>query len=184
MSPRRRRAATGFGFAAGAVALACLAVGGCVPPAPQPAPPPAPAPAPAPPPPIITQVPTPTFDNWMDVPATSGDWRYRQAGTTTRASFGEATGAPVFELVCEGGRVLLLRSGAGGEALIVRTETIDRTLAATRREGATMAQLHPRDSLLDAMAFSKGRFAIETQGQPGLYLPAWPEVTRVIEDCR
>ena len=44
-------------------------------------------------------------------------------------------------------------------------------------QGANMA-------LLDAMAFSRGRFAIDVNGLPSLYLPAWPEVGRVIEDCR
>jgi len=33
------------------------------------------------------------------------------------------------------------------------------------------------------MALSKGRFAVETQGLETLYVPAWPEMTRVIEDC-
>ena len=41
-----------------------------------------------------------------------------------------------------------------------------------------------RDPLLDAMAFSKGRFALEVAGLPTLYVPSYPEVTRVIEDCR
>ena len=38
--------------------------------------------------------------------------------------------------------------------------------------------------LLDAMAITRGRFAVEVEGEPGLYVPAWAEVTRVIEDCR
>jgi hypothetical protein len=51
-------------------------------------------------------------------------------------------------------------------------------------DGSLIAELPSRDPLLDAMAFSKGRFAIETPGLPTLYIPSWPEVTRVIEDCR
>jgi hypothetical protein len=46
------------------------------------------------------------------------------------------------------------------------------------------ATLTARDALLDAMAFSRGRFAIETQSLPTLYVPSWPEVSKVIEDCR
>jgi hypothetical protein len=126
----------------------------------------------------------------MDAPQTPGDWRYRSAGTTTRASFADGGGTPLFEMVCErGGQVLLLRQGTssggtGGGAMRVLTEITERSLAATPREGAIAAQLGARDSLLDAMAFSKGRFGIEVAGLPTLYLPAWPEVTRVIEDCR
>ena len=50
--------------------------------------------------------------------------------------------------------------------------------------GALAVTLDARDPLLDAMAFSRGRFAIEVAGQPALYLPSWSEVGRVIEDCR
>lgn len=44
--------------------------------------------------------------------------------------------------------------------------------------------LRPNDPILDALAFSRGRFAIEVTGQPTLYLPSWPELSRVVEDCR
>jgi hypothetical protein len=66
----------------------------------------------------------------------------------------------------------------------ILAETTARSIPATQRQGATAAQLAARDPLLDAMAFSKGRFAVDVPGLPPLYLPAWPEVTRVIEDCR
>jgi hypothetical protein len=44
--------------------------------------------------------------------------------------------------------------------------------------------LSPRDALLDAMAFSRGRFIVEQPGQPSLVVPAWAEFGRVVEDCR
>ena len=40
------------------------------------------------------------------------------------------------------------------------------------------------DPLLDAMAVTRGRFAVETTGLSTLYLPPWAEVTRAIESCR
>ena len=46
------------------------------------------------------------------------------------------------------------------------------------------ADLEPSDTLLDAMAITKGRFSVEVEGTDTLYLPAWVEVSRVIEDCR
>ncbi len=49
---------------------------------------------------------------------------------------------------------------------------------------AIAARVAANDPLLDAMAFSKGRFAVEVAGLPTLYVPSYPEVTRVIEDCR
>ena len=69
----------------------------------------------------------------------------------------------------------------------ISAETTARDLVAT-----PIASAHPlvgvvldaRDPLLDAMAITRGRFALESEGEPGLYVPAWAEVTRVIEDCR
>jgi len=66
----------------------------------------------------------------------------------------------------------------------VLTETTSRVLDAAPDGGSVAAVLPARDPLLDAMAFSKGRFAVEVAGLPTLYLPSWIEVSRVIEDCR
>jgi hypothetical protein len=69
----------------------------------------------------------------------------------------------------------------------VLTEFQDRALDAmpARSDPPTIAARIPtHDPLLDAMAFSKGRFAVEIGGLPTLYAPSWAEVTRVIEDCR
>jgi hypothetical protein len=68
-------------------------------------------------------------------------------------------------------------------AMIVRTQTLSRTLASSQ-PGQLAAALPARDPLLDAMAFSKGRFAVEAAGLPTLYIPSWTEVSRVVEDCR
>jgi hypothetical protein len=46
------------------------------------------------------------------------------------------------------------------------------------------ADLSSYDSLLDSMASSRGRFVVSVAGQPALVVPPWPEVARVIEDCR
>ena len=70
--------------------------------------------------------------------------------------------------------------------MTVRTETADRALSATRNAAGTAAsaQVAPREPLLDAIALTRGRFAVELAGTPNLYLPNWAEVSRVIEDCR
>jgi hypothetical protein len=57
-------------------------------------------------------------------------------------------------------------------------------LEAQPAAGGVRAELAASDPLLDAMAFTKGRFAVETAGQETLYVPAYPEISRVIEDCR
>ena len=86
-------------------------------------------------------------------------------------------------------RVGIARSGraSGQVEMLIRTETQDRTLTATPVNAAApllTVELSANDRLLDAIAFSKGRFAVETPGTNGLYAPAYPEITRVMEDCR
>ena len=175
-----------------AAALAPLALAACVPPAPEPTPAP-PAAAPSPPTMTISRPgPTqPRYSNWQDAPQTPGDWTYAGNGQTSSATFGAAGREPRFRISCDRAskRITLSRLGiiaAQGDAMTIRTESADRalpTLTPDRRVAETLAHLPASDPLLDAMAFSKGRFAVEF-GELPLYLPSWPEVTRVIEDCR
>jgi hypothetical protein len=122
----------------------------------------------------------------MDAPATPGDWRYA-AGTAAFAGF---DGAVLLTMRCVGEAVTLERSGVGSgiaPSLIIRSEFMSRALSPTPTPGvpgSTAASVPAHDPLLDAIAFSKGRFAIESAGLPTLYVPPFPEVTRVIEDCR
>lgn len=171
------------------IAATCIALASCVtaPPEPEPAPP-APAPAPTPTPPPVQQ---PTYENWMDAPRTPGDWYFRTTASGSQAVYGPADSEAIFALTCNRAErtITLTRAGHGTapSAMRIRTETVERTLAA---QGASTglstiaATLPATDPLLAAMAFSKGRFAVETQGLATLYIPSWPEVTRVIEDCR
>jgi hypothetical protein len=168
-------------------AITCLALSACVP-APEPTPVPAPAPAPAPAP---TQPPAPPFTgNWMDAPLTPGDWTYRDGpGDTTIALFGASPDKPVFSIGCyQAGRVVTLAryEPVAPAPFRVLTETREGSLVtrSTQPGPVTIAEIPAMDGLLDAMAFSKGRFAVSTEGRPTLYIPSYPEVTRVIEDCR
>ena len=45
-------------------------------------------------------------------------------------------------------------------------------------------EIMPRDPILDAMIYSRGRIALEVTGQMPLAIPSWPEIGRVVEDCR
>jgi hypothetical protein len=170
-----------------AAAVASLAAASCS--APQPAPTPAP-PVARPAPPRPAPLPAPVVKDWVDAPQSPGTWTYRRSGDRSTLSFGAAGGPSQFDLVCLDARSMgLVRHGAtGAQPMTIRTETATRTLAtvfeAAGADPTANATLAPRDSLLDAMAFSKGRFAVEVPGTPALYLPSWAEVTRVIEDCR
>ncbi len=169
------------------VLAAGLAVAGCSETphvVPQPAPPrPVPAPTPVP-------SPTPTLGaDWRDWPLTPGNWVYRQDGRGSIALYGRAGAEAELTLRCDSarGRVIVSRRGAGPATLTVRTSSNLRQLAVQPVAGATpwlAAELAPRDSLLDAMGFSRGRFVVEATGLPTLVVPAYAEVLRIAEDCR
>lgn len=168
-----------------------LGIAACSAPAPEATPaPPAARPTPIPTP-VATTAPVPASGTWMDAPQTAGDWFYRTGGGTTRALFGAGGSDARFAITCQPGqrRVTLARAGtaSGPVPMTIRTETVSRAVTATPDTGAVpslIATLGSSDPLLDAIAFSKGRFAVEVPGQAPLFLPAWPEITRVIEDCR
>lgn len=129
--------------------------------------------------------------NWLDAPQTPGDWRYLKLGAGSSASFHSRDGTALFTMQCQpaGARIVLSRAGsAEGQVMMrIRTETRDQILTAAAKPSVApevSASLPSRDPLLDAMAITKGRFAMEVEGMEPLYLPAWAEVTRVIEDCR
>ena len=167
---------------------ALVALSACVP-APKPAPPPPPAPAPAPTP---TPRPVPTYSNWMDAPQTPGDWFYIPETGASIAAFGPAQRQPLFAMRCDMARHTLsvgrTSPSTVAQPMPIRTETATRTFSANPAQGSVehlvATSVAANDSFLDAIAFSNGRFAVEVAGQPTLYLPSWPEITRVIEDCR
>ena len=167
-------------FAAAAVALM---IASCAPrrPAPAPAPPPQPAPpppAPAPPPPGPLA--------WEDAPLSPGDWTYRNEGGVSVAAFG-AAGAASLIVRCESNRsISLTRAGVSSAAssLTVRTSFGARRVAAATAPSGVTATTSATNPVLDELAFSRGRFAIEVDGAPLLIVPAWPEPARVVEDCR
>lgn len=124
----------------------------------------------------------------MDARQTPGDWRYIAGSGQTSAVFG-TRGETIFSLTCDrtARSVTLARAGAATSSIgmRIRTETAERVIdAAPRGNGTVAATLPARDPLLDAMAFSKGRVAVEATGLAPLYLPSWIEVSRILEDCR
>ncbi len=156
-----------------------------------------PAPAPAPKPTSTVQAPPreivqsrPASD-WRDRPATSGIWRWSRSGALSVSRFEDANFVR-FSMTCDpAARTVTLRAyltGGPQAAMIVTTPGGRKVLTAVRDETQLplnyAASLSATDPWLDQMAFARGRFMIEGPELPALYLPSWPEVSRVIEDCR
>lgn len=149
-------------------------------------PPPAQAPAPAPPP-ATRPITKPAPSDWRDAPATPGDWTWGMESGRSVARF--AGGALVLSCDPTAATVTLLRPGAaqGAVPVTIMASDVARQLSGTPIAGpppAIAVTIPARDNILDAMAFSRGRFAVETAGLSTLFVPSWPEVSRVIEDCR
>lgn len=156
--------------------------------APRPAPavpaaPVAPAPSrPVPPPPAPVE--------WQYRAVAPGDWRYQVEANGSSAAFGISPAAPLLVLRCDRGArlVSLTRVGpAAGSALVVRT-----SYGATSWPATALAMPSPRvtatraasDSVLDQIAYSRGKIGVELAGGDMLVVPAWAELSRVVEDCR
>ena len=87
-------------------------------------------------------------------------------------------------LRCEGGRLRLVWPAARpGPVRIITTSAETSRTGMAAPEGGLQILFEARDPLLDAIAFSRGRFVLQGGGAE-LVLPAWPELSRAIEDCR
>ncbi len=125
--------------------------------------------------------PVAAFEAARAVPVTPGGWTY---AATPAAS--DSTFADVLRIRCDRAarQVNIQRLGVAptpGVAvppIVIVTDSVARSLP-----GAA-ARLAPFDPLLDAIAFSRGRFVVTGGGGGMLVLPAWPEAARSIEDCR
>lgn len=172
------------------LAASIIVLSSCVAPereqAPEPAPVTAPPPAPAPPPP---PKPAPT-GNWTEWPATAGEWIYRRDERGSLALFGQRDQEAQLTLRCElpARRIFLTRAGAASAPvpLTIRTTSGLGSFTAQPTGGARPyigVALAPSDMILDRIVYSRGRFLVEGGGAP-LVVPSWPEIARVVEDCR
>lgn len=163
-----------------------MALGACGRVVPPTAPPPVSTPTPrANPAPVLP--PPPPAVSWDLQPATPGTWRHRIAGRDSIAEFVATDGQMRFQLACTADKdveLAVVGSVAEARSMTVRTRTLERSMTASAMESSVMTRLSGRDPLLAAMAYSRGRFMVETAGLPPLYLPSWPEVTRVVDDCQ
>lgn len=162
-----------------------VAASACVPRADPP--PPAPT-RPVAPPPAAAPRPAPLAADWRDWPLTPGTWTYRQDARGSLALFGTPGADALLTLRCDRAarQLYLSRAGADTRPLTVRTTSLTRAVPVQPTGGIpayVAAALGATDPLLDAMAFSRGRFVVEQAGAP-LVIPPYAEIGRTIEDCR
>ena len=170
--------------ASAALAPLFLVLSSCVG-APERTPVPAPRPAPGPPP-APAAAPASAPLEWQYRPATPGNWTYRAEGAGSVALFSSPGSAALLTLRCDpaAGRVTFLRAGPAQAMMTLRTSYGAVSWPAAAATAGTMAVRAANDMVLDQIAYSRGRFAVEVQGLDPLILPVWGEVGRVIEDCR
>ena len=165
-----------------------LGVTACVSAPPSPPPPPAvttpPLKVTPPPRPIVE-----TRGDWTDWPLSAGDWVYRQDERGSIALFGPTGADALVTLRCDRTRqrIYLSRAGSGAGTVVIRSSSTMKEFAAASTGGTVpyiAAEITPRDPILDAMIFSRGRIALEVTGQTPLAIPSWAEIGRVVEDCR
>ncbi len=125
--------------------------------------------------PLAAQNAPELFDSTRTAPLSPGQWSYSARMTGSDARFGA-----IFSISCERTtrRVTLRRTGAASPigAMTIGTDLGVRTIAAN---GVVAGS----DPVLDAIAFSRGRFIV-SGGSSRLVLPSSPEAARSIEDCR
>ena len=122
------------------------------------------------------------------VPLT-GSWSYTVVPGGSQATFVDTASQFQLSLTCSRAtrQVTIARPASNAAAfLFVWTTAQARNLPASYNPatGRSSAIVAAWDPLLDAIAFSRGRFAVGVSGQGQAVLPAWPEPARVIEDCR
>jgi len=130
--------------------------------------------------PLAAQDAPALYDATRAAPVVAGQWRYAVTATGS-----EATLPMRFLIRCDRNarRVTLRRIEpttllSAPAAMTITTDLGTRTIAS---DGIVANS----DRVLDAIAFSRGRFIVTgAAGSPRLVIPTSPEAARSIEDCR
>jgi hypothetical protein len=135
-----------------------------------------------------TAAPPATPDFTYAIPI-AGSWAFAPAPDGSGATFLNGAAMPQLTVRCARAtrRVSIARPGSVAVPfLYVWTSTMTRGVPASFDPATARItiQIPAYDPLLDALAFSRGRIAIYAANQPALVAPAWPELARVVEDCR
>lgn len=119
----------------------------------------------------------------------AGNWTYGSTSDGSEATFSNSSGETQLTIRCTRStrRVTILKAASSASpSLWVWTSSIQMSLPATYDSSASRvsADLGAYDTLLDAIASSRGRIGFSSSGLEVLVVPPWADVARVIEDCR
>ena len=119
----------------------------------------------------------------------SGSWTYVPVANGSEARFSDSSARLQLTLRCtRATRKVSIAKPANGAVpnLTIWTSSMSRSIPASFNSATGLAtgEIAATDPILDAVAFSRGRFAINAAGVPSLVLPPWADVARVVEDCR
>jgi hypothetical protein len=117
--------------------------------------------------------------DWRTRPLTAGTWIWRGSSEASEATFSDGRG-PQLVIRCARAtrRVSFSRIGAAPTAPIrIATTSSERVIGIGNMVLAS-------DSLLDAIAFSRGRLWVNAAGSMPLVLRSAAEPARAVEDCR
>ena len=135
----------------------------------------------------LSFVQPPQTKAWNDYPRTRGDWRLSLNEDGSTARYLDQNENSLFQVDCRVSipSITIWRAGhtQGSQLIKIRTETLEEVFR-TRSSSGISIELEPTHPLLDAMSITIGRFSVEVEGMETLYLPAWAEFSRVVEDCR
>jgi len=136
--------------------------------------------------PLIAQPAPPDLSTATPLP---GRWSWPTTVDGSEATYFDTAGRAQLWLHCmRGARTVTVARPASGAApfLLVWSTSASRNVLASYNPATARitAQLNAADPLLDALAFSRGRIGAGISGTAPLVAPAWPEIARVVEDCR
>ena len=127
--------------------------------------------------------------DYSNSPLLPGSWSYVTVPGGSQARFMDATGTIRISLGCyraSRGVTLARTSSAPAASLAIWTTTSSRNQPAMFEQSAqrVLATFNGQDTMLDAIVFSRGRFAVSMPGAPAFVIPTGPETARIVEDCR
>jgi hypothetical protein len=132
---------------------------------------------------------TPAAADYSNSPLLPGSWSYVAVPGGSIARFTDATGTIRVSFGCNRtsrGVTIARTSAAPAASLSFWTSTSSRNQPAMFEQPAqrVVATFNAQDTMLDAIVFSRGRFAVSMPGAPALVIPTGPEASRIVEDCR